>query len=106
MGRLIYTLNVSLDGFVETADHSPDWGTADDGVMRSANSERRLRIDGWPSWPASTSWTRSTGAPWRTARDWPRTCVQGPPKDHPRAITRPGRRAALSAATQAAPSVQ
>jgi dihydrofolate reductase len=33
MGRLIYTLNVSLDGFVETADHSPDWGTADDELL-------------------------------------------------------------------------
>ena len=33
MGRSIYTLNVSLDGFVETADHSPDWGTADDELL-------------------------------------------------------------------------
>jgi dihydrofolate reductase len=30
MGRLIYLLNVSLDGFVETPDHSTDWGTVDD----------------------------------------------------------------------------
>ncbi len=27
MGRVIYSLNVSLDGFVETADHSLDWAT-------------------------------------------------------------------------------
>jgi dihydrofolate reductase len=30
MGRLIYTLNTSLDGFVETRDHRLDWSTADD----------------------------------------------------------------------------
>lgn len=33
MGRLIYTLNVSLDGFVETADHSPAWATPDDELF-------------------------------------------------------------------------
>ena len=33
MGRLIYTLNVSLDGFVETADHSPNWATPDDELF-------------------------------------------------------------------------
>lgn len=30
LGRLIYTLNVSLDGFVETPDRSLDWATVDD----------------------------------------------------------------------------
>jgi dihydrofolate reductase len=30
MGRLIYMLNVSLDGFVETPDHSLDWSVAAD----------------------------------------------------------------------------
>lgn len=30
MGKLIYTLNVSLDGFVETVDHGLDWGVVDD----------------------------------------------------------------------------
>ncbi len=33
MGRLIYTLNVSLDGFVETSDHSTDWGFNDDELL-------------------------------------------------------------------------
>ena len=30
MGRLIYTLNVSLDGYVESTQGSLDWGTVDD----------------------------------------------------------------------------
>lgn len=30
MGKLIYTLNVSLDGYVETPDRSLDWTIADD----------------------------------------------------------------------------
>jgi dihydrofolate reductase len=30
MGRLIYMLNTSVDGFVETADHGLDWGTTVD----------------------------------------------------------------------------
>jgi len=33
MGRLIYTLNVSLDGFIETPDHSLDWSLADDELL-------------------------------------------------------------------------
>jgi dihydrofolate reductase len=33
MGRLIYTLNVSLDGFIETLDHSLDWSVADDELL-------------------------------------------------------------------------
>ncbi|HEX5014151.1 MAG TPA: dihydrofolate reductase family protein [Candidatus Limnocylindrales bacterium] len=30
MGKVIYTMNVSLDGFIETADHSLDWSVVDD----------------------------------------------------------------------------
>ena len=30
MGKLIYLMNVSLDGFVETPDHSLDWTIVDD----------------------------------------------------------------------------
>jgi dihydrofolate reductase len=32
MGKLIYTMNVSLDGFVETSDHRVDWSVIDDEV--------------------------------------------------------------------------
>ena len=33
MGRLIYTLNVSVDGFIETPDRSLDWSVADDELL-------------------------------------------------------------------------
>jgi len=33
MGRLIYMMNMSLDGFVETTDHSLDWSVADDELL-------------------------------------------------------------------------
>ena len=33
MGKLIYLLNVSLDGFVETADHSLAWSSVDDELL-------------------------------------------------------------------------
>jgi dihydrofolate reductase len=33
MGRLIYTLNVSLDGFIEGPNHSLDWSVSDDELL-------------------------------------------------------------------------
>ena len=30
MGRLTYMMNVSLDGYVETLDHSLDWAPVDE----------------------------------------------------------------------------
>lgn len=41
MGRLIYSLNVSLDGFVETADQRLDWATVDDELHRWFNDQTR-----------------------------------------------------------------
>jgi dihydrofolate reductase len=41
MGRLIYLLNVSLDGFVETPDHSLDWTTVDDELHSWFNDQQR-----------------------------------------------------------------
>jgi len=41
MGRLIYTLNASLDGFVETLDHSLDWSVADDELLSWFNDRAR-----------------------------------------------------------------
>lgn len=32
MGRLIYSMNVSLDGYVETLDHSLEWTTMDEEI--------------------------------------------------------------------------
>jgi len=41
MGRLIYNLNVSLDGFVESADHGLDWSVVDDELHSWFNDQSR-----------------------------------------------------------------
>jgi dihydrofolate reductase len=41
LGRLIYLMNVSLDGFIETTDHSLDWGTVDDELHTWFNDHMR-----------------------------------------------------------------
>lgn len=41
MGRLIYTLNVSLDGFIETPDRSLAWTIADDELLTWFNDTTR-----------------------------------------------------------------
>ena len=41
MGKLIYLLNVSLDGFVETPDHSLDWTVIDDELHTWFNDQTR-----------------------------------------------------------------
>lgn len=41
MGKLIYLLNVSLDGFVETPDHSLDWSIVDDELHTWFNDQMR-----------------------------------------------------------------
>lgn len=41
MGRLIYLLNVSLDGFVETPDHGLDWTSVDDELHTWFNDQER-----------------------------------------------------------------
>jgi dihydrofolate reductase len=41
MGNLIYTFNVSLDGFVETVDHRLDWGVVDDELHTWFNERAR-----------------------------------------------------------------
>ena len=41
MGKLIYSMNVSLDGFVETPDHSLDWATVDDELHTWFNDQTR-----------------------------------------------------------------
>lgn len=41
IGKLIYSLNVSLDGFVETPDHSLDWGIVDDELHSWFNEQTR-----------------------------------------------------------------
>ena len=41
MGKLIYLLNVSLDGFIETPDHSLEWATVDDELHTWFNDHSR-----------------------------------------------------------------
>jgi dihydrofolate reductase len=41
MSRLIYSMNVSLDGFVETPDHSLEWASMDDELHAWWNDQER-----------------------------------------------------------------
>jgi dihydrofolate reductase len=41
MGKLIYLMNVSLDGYVETVDHSLDWTVVDDELHAWFNDHER-----------------------------------------------------------------
>ncbi len=41
MGRLIYALNVSVDGFIETPDHGLEWATIDDEIHAWFNDRFR-----------------------------------------------------------------
>ena len=41
MGKLIYNLNVSLDGFIESADHGLDWSVVDDELHTWFNDQAR-----------------------------------------------------------------
>ena len=41
MGKLIYSLNVSLDGFAETPDHSLAWATVDEELHAWFNDQAR-----------------------------------------------------------------
>ena len=59
MGKLIYFMNVSLDGFVETPDHGLDWGVIDDELHSLFNDQMR-GVDAslygrrlYESWPAT-----------------------------------------------------
>jgi len=46
VGRLIYLMNVSLDGFVETPEHSLDWTIVDDELHSWFNDrERETEVD-------------------------------------------------------------
>ncbi|HEX5039958.1 MAG TPA: dihydrofolate reductase family protein [Candidatus Limnocylindria bacterium] len=41
MGKVIYAMNVSLDGFVETPDHDLSWGTIDEEIHTWWNEQTR-----------------------------------------------------------------
>jgi dihydrofolate reductase len=42
MGKVVYLMNMSLDGFVETPDHSLDWGKVDDELHMWFADRQRL----------------------------------------------------------------
>ena len=44
MGKLIYLMNVSLDGYVETPDHGLDWTNVDEELHGWFNEQMR-RLD-------------------------------------------------------------
>jgi dihydrofolate reductase len=41
MGKLIYSLNVSLDGFIESVEHGLDWAVVDDELHSWFNEQSR-----------------------------------------------------------------
>jgi dihydrofolate reductase len=81
MGRLVYSMSVSLDGFVETPSRSLDWVLVDDELHSFFNDEARsmstflygrrmyeLMTEYWPtveSDPAATPTMREFGRIWR-----------------------------------------
>ena len=80
MGKLIYTFNVSLDGFVETPDKSLDWTEVDD-ELHSWFNEHSRRLDAefygrrlWElmsaHWPTATDDPDSTETEREFARIW------------------------------------
>ena len=81
MGKLIYSLNVSLDGFVETPNHSLDWASVDDELHTWFNDQARtldaslygrrmyeLMADYWPTGeddPSATDAMREFARIWQ-----------------------------------------
>ncbi|MBA2275900.1 MAG: dihydrofolate reductase family protein [Chloroflexi bacterium] len=81
MGKLIYSMNVSLDGFIETPDHSLEWATIDDELHTWFNDQARtldaslygrrmyeLMADYWPTGeddPSATDTMREFARIWK-----------------------------------------
>jgi dihydrofolate reductase len=83
MGKLIYLMNVSLDGFVETPAHSLDWTTVDEEIHTWFNAQtretaallygRRLYEVMAAYWPHAESDPMATDYMLEFARVWLRT---------------------------------
>ena len=83
MGRLIYMLNVSLDGFVETPDHSLDWSVNSDELLSwfsdrfrgiAASLYGRRLYEGMSAhWPYAQDDPAATEPVRDYAREWLRT---------------------------------
>ena len=80
MGKLIFLMNVSLDGYIETPDHSLDWATVDDELhtwfnerLRSTEVSvygRRLFEVMNDYWPTAESDPAATGPMLEFGRIW------------------------------------
>jgi dihydrofolate reductase len=80
MGRLIYAMNVSLDGYIETPEHSLDWTVVDDELHQWFNDRfrtieaslygRRLYEVMSAFWPTGESDPSSTPVMREFARIW------------------------------------
>jgi dihydrofolate reductase len=80
MGKLIYLMNVSLDGFIETPDHGLDWTVVDDELHGWFNEQtrelaatlygRRLYEVMAAHWPTGESNHASTETEREYARIW------------------------------------
>src|SRR6266540_6648201 len=80
MGKVIYSMNVSLDGFIETPDHSLDWVAMDEELHTWFNDEardtaaflygRRLYEVMTAYWPTAESDPAATPAMLEFARIW------------------------------------
>jgi len=80
MGKLIYLLNASLDGFVETVDHGLDWTVVDDELHSFFNEQeasldaslygRRMYETMSAYWPTAESDPTATRTMLEFARIW------------------------------------
>ena len=80
IGKLIYLLNVSLDGFIETSDHRLDWTLIDEELHAWFNDQMRT-LDGTlygrriyelmaAHWPTAEQQPEVTGVEREFARIW------------------------------------
>jgi len=83
MGKLIYSMNVSLDGYIETPDHSLGWASVDDELHAWFNDLAR-ELDAWlygrrmyelmaGYWPTAETDPSATGPMLEFARIWHKT---------------------------------
>ncbi len=99
MGKLIYTMNVSLDGYVETTDRALDWSIVDEELhswfndqTRSLDAElygRRMYELMAAYWPGVESDPSATETEREFARIWnamPRSSSRGPWRRSGRAV--------------------
>ena len=80
MGKVIFLMNVSLDGYIETPDHSLDWTIVDDELLAWFNDQtrsiealvygRRLYELMNAYWPTAESDPAATGPMIEFARIW------------------------------------